>query len=122
GDDQQKPVGQLSGGERNRLHLAKLLRSGGNLLLLDEPTNDLDVDTLRALEEALLAFAGCAMVVSHDRWFLDRIATHVLAFEGESQVRWFEGNFEGYETFRRERLGAEADRPHRITYKKLVRG
>jgi ATPase subunit of ABC transporter with duplicated ATPase domains len=122
GTDQQKPVGKLSGGERNRLHLAKLLRTGGNLLLLDEPTNDLDVDTLRALEEALLAFAGCAVVVSHDRWFLDRIATHVLAFEGDSQVRWFEGNFEAYESFRREQLGAEAERPHRITYKKLVRG
>jgi ATP-binding cassette ChvD family protein len=122
GHDQQKPVGKLSGGERNRLHLAKLLRSGGNLLLLDEPTNDLDVDTLRALEEALLAFAGCAVVVSHDRWFLDRIATHVLAFEGDSRVRWFEGNFEAYESFRREKLGAEADRPKRITYKKLVRG
>jgi energy-dependent translational throttle protein EttA len=122
GADQQKKVGKLSGGERNRLHLAKLLRSGGNLLLLDEPTNDLDVDTLRALEEALLSFAGCAVVVSHDRWFLDRIATHVLAFEGDSQVRWFEGNFEAYESFRHEQLGAEADRPKRITYKKLVRG
>jgi energy-dependent translational throttle protein EttA len=122
GTDQQTRVEKLSGGERNRVHLAKLLRTGGNLLLLDEPTNDLDVDTLRALEEALLAFAGCAVVVSHDRWFLDRIATHVLAFEGDSQVRWFEGNFEAYESFRRELLGAEADRPHRITYKKLVRG
>jgi energy-dependent translational throttle protein EttA len=122
GTDQQTKVGKLSGGERNRLHLAKLLRTGGNLLLLDEPTNDLDVDTLRALEEALLSFAGCAVVVSHDRWFLDRIATHVLAFEGDSQVRWFEGNFEAYESFRHEQLGAEADRPHRITYKKLVRG
>jgi energy-dependent translational throttle protein EttA len=121
GTDQQVKVGKLSGGERNRLHLAKLLRSGGNLLLLDEPTNDLDVDTLRALEEALLSFAGCAVVVSHDRWFLDRIATHVLAFEGDSEVRWFEGNFEAYETFRHEQLGAEADRPKRITYKKLVR-
>jgi ATP-binding cassette ChvD family protein len=121
GTDQQKKVGKLSGGERNRLHLAKLLRSGGNLLLLDEPTNDLDTDTLRALEEALLSFAGCAVIVSHDRWFLDRIATHILAFEGDSQVRWFEGNFEAYESFRREQLGAEADRPHRITYKKLVR-
>jgi ATP-binding cassette ChvD family protein len=121
GTDQQKKVGSLSGGERNRLHLAKLLRSGGNVLLLDEPTNDLDTDTLRALEEALLAFAGCAVVVSHDRWFLDRIATHILAFEGDSQVKWFEGNFEAYESFRRETLGAEADRPHRITYKKLVR-
>ena len=122
GTDQQKKVGKLSGGERNRVHLAKLLRSGGNLLLLDEPTNDLDVDTLRALEEALLAFGGCAVVISHDRWFLDRIATHVLAFEGDSQVRWFEGNFEAYEEERRERLGAEADRPHRVTYKRLVRG
>jgi energy-dependent translational throttle protein EttA len=122
GSDQQQKVAKLSGGERNRLHLAKLLRSGGNLLLLDEPTNDLDVDTLRALEEALLAFAGCAVVVSHDRWFLDRIATHVLAFEGDSQVRWFEGNFEAYESFRHEQLGADADRPKRITYKKLVRG
>jgi ATP-binding cassette ChvD family protein len=121
GTDQQQKVGKLSGGERNRLHLAKLLRSGGNLLLLDEPTNDLDTDTLRALEEALLAFAGCAIVVSHDRWFLDRVATHVLAFEGDSQVRWFEGNFEAYESFRHEQLGAAADRPHRITYKKLVR-
>ncbi len=122
GTEQQKQVAKLSGGERNRLHLAKLLRTGGNLLLLDEPTNDLDVDTLRALEEALLSFAGCAVVVSHDRWFLDRIATHVLAFEGDSQVRWFEGNFEAYESFRHEQLGAEADRPKRITYKKLVRG
>jgi ATP-binding cassette ChvD family protein len=121
GSDQQKRVGKLSGGERNRLHLAKLLRTGGNLLLLDEPTNDLDVDTLRALEEALLSFAGCAVVISHDRWFLDRIATHVLAFEGESQVTWFEGNFEAYEEHRRELLGAEADRPHRITYKRLTR-
>ena len=103
------------------MQLAKLLRSDGNLLLLDEPTNDLDVDTLRAMEEALLAFAGCAVVVSHDRWFLDRIATHVLAFEGDSRARWFEGNFEAYESFRREQLGAEADRPKRITYKKLVR-
>jgi energy-dependent translational throttle protein EttA len=122
GTDQQKKVAKLSGGERNRLHLAKLLRTGGNLLLLDEPTNDLDVDTLRALEEALLAFAGCAVVVSHDRWFLDRIATHVLAFEGDSQVRWFEGNFDAYDAFRHDQLGADADRPHRITYKKLVRG
>jgi sulfate-transporting ATPase len=122
GTDQQRKVGVLSGGERNRVHLAKLLRSGGNLLLLDEPTNDLDTDTLRALEEALLAFAGCAVVISHDRWFLDRIATHVLAFEGDSQVRWFEGNFEAYEAERRARLGAAADRPHRITYKRLVRG
>jgi ATP-binding cassette ChvD family protein len=119
--DQQKNVGKLSGGERNRVHLAKLLRRGGNLLLLDEPTNDLDVDTLRALEQALLDFAGCAVVISHDRWFLDRIATHVLAFEGDSQVVWFEGNFEAYESARRERLGDAADRPHRITYKKLTR-
>ena len=122
GGDQQTKVGKLSGGERTRLHLAKLLKSGGNLLLLDEPTNDLDTDTLRALEEALLSFAGCAVVISHDRWFLDRIATHVLAFEGDSQVTWFEGNFEAYEEHRRELLGAEADRPHRISYKKLVRG
>jgi energy-dependent translational throttle protein EttA len=121
GTDQQKKVGKLSGGERNRLHLAKLLRTGGNLLLLDEPTNDLDTDTLRALEEALLAFAGCAVVISHDRWFLDRVATHVLAFEGDSQVVWYEGNFEAYEEHRRERLGDEADRPHRITYKRLTR-
>ena len=121
GSDQQRKVGVLSGGERNRVHLAKLLRRGGNTLLLDEPTNDLDVDTLRALEEALLAFPGCAVVISHDRWFLDRVATHVLAFEGDSQVVWFEGNFEAYEEHRHERLGAEADRPHRITYKKLVR-
>ncbi len=121
GSDQQRKVGALSGGERNRVHLAKVLRAGGNLLLLDEPTNDLDVDTLRALEEALLAFAGCAVVISHDRWFLDRVATHVLAFEGDSQVRWFEGNFEAYEEHRHERLGAEADRPHRISYKKLTR-
>jgi ATP-binding cassette ChvD family protein len=122
GSDQQARIGDLSGGERNRVHLAKLLRSGGNLLLLDEPTNDLDVDTLRALENALLGFPGCAMVISHDRWFLDRIATHVLAFEGDSQVRWFEGNFEAYEEHRRELLGAAADRPHRLTYKRLVRG
>ena len=119
GSDQQRKVGVLSGGERNRVHLAKLLRRGGNVLLLDEPTNDLDVDTLRALEEALLAFPGCAVIISHDRWFLDRVATHVLAFEGDSQVDWFEGNFEAYEEHRHERLGAEADRPHRITYKKL---
>jgi energy-dependent translational throttle protein EttA len=121
GSDQQRKVGALSGGERNRVHLAKLLRRGGNLLLLDEPTNDLDVDTLRALEEALLSFAGCAVIISHDRWFLDRVATHVLAFEGDSQVLWFEGNFEAYEEHRRGRLGAEADRPHRITYKRLTR-
>jgi sulfate-transporting ATPase len=121
GADQQKRVGDLSGGERNRLHLAKLLRSGGNLLLLDEPTNDLDVDTLRALEDALVGFAGCAVVISHDRWFLDRVATHMLAFEGDSQVVWFEGTHEEYERNRRERLGAEADQPHRIHYKPLVR-
>jgi sulfate-transporting ATPase len=121
GSDQQRKVGALSGGERNRVHVAKLLRRGGNLLLLDEPTNDLDVDTLRALEEALLSFAGCAVIISHDRWFLDRVATHVLAFEGDSQVVWFEGNFEAYEEHRRGRLGAEADRPHRISYKRLTR-
>jgi energy-dependent translational throttle protein EttA len=119
--DQQKRVGTLSGGERNRVHLAKVLRQGGNVLLLDEPTNDLDVDTLRALEQALLDFAGCAVVISHDRWFLDRVCTHVLAFEGDSQVVWFEGNFEAYEEHRHERLGAEADRPHRVSYKKLTR-
>jgi ATPase subunit of ABC transporter with duplicated ATPase domains len=122
GSDQQKLAGVLSGGERNRLHLAKVLLSGGNVLLLDEPTNDLDVDTLRALEEGLLAFPGCAVVISHDRWFLDRIATHVLAFEGESEARWFEGNFSDYEADRHRRLGAEADQPHRIRYKPLVRG
>jgi sulfate-transporting ATPase len=122
GSSQQARIGKLSGGERNRVHLAKLLRSGGNLLLLDEPTNDLDVDTLRALEDALLAFPGCAVVISHDRWFLNRIATHVLAFEGDSQVTWFEGNFDAYEEHRRSVLGAAADRPHRITYKRLVRG
>ncbi|HEY9516829.1 MAG TPA: energy-dependent translational throttle protein EttA [Gemmatimonadaceae bacterium] len=122
GSDQQKRVGDLSGGERNRLHLSKLLKSGGNLLLLDEPTNDLDVDTLRALEEALLGFAGCAVVISHDRWFLDRIATHMLAFEGESEVVWFEGNYKAYMEDLRRRKGAEADQPHRIKYRKLVRG
>jgi sulfate-transporting ATPase len=121
GSDQQKKVGVLSGGERNRVHLAKVLKAGGNVLLLDEPTNDLDVDTLRALEEGLEAFAGCAVVISHDRWFLDRIATHILAFEGESQVRWFEGNFSEYEAVRRKELGADADQPHRIRYKPLVR-
>jgi len=121
GTDQQKRVGDLSGGERNRVHLAKLLRRGGNLLLLDEPTNDLDVDTLRALEEALLDFAGCAVVISHDRWFLDRIATHMLAFEGDSKVRWFDGNYAEYEAFRHKELGAEADRPHRIRYRPLMR-
>ncbi len=121
GADQQKKVGQLSGGERNRVHLAKMLKSGANFLLLDEPTNDLDVDTLRALEDALAEFAGCALVVSHDRWFLDRIATHILAFEGESHVEWFQGNFEDYEADRHRRFGAEADQPHRIRYKPLVR-
>ncbi len=120
GADQQKKVKDLSGGERNRLHLAKLLRSGGNLLLLDEPTNDLDVDTLRALEDALVDFAGCAVIISHDRWFLDRIATHILAFEGESRAVWFEGNYQDYEADRRRRLGTEAERPHRIKYRKLV--
>jgi ATP-binding cassette ChvD family protein len=122
GSDQQKQVGVLSGGERNRVHLAKVLTTGGNVLLLDEPTNDLDVDTLRALEDALEAFPGCAVIISHDRWFLDRVATHVLAFEGDSQVRWFEGNFTEYEAFRRKELGADADQPHRIKYKPLVRG
>jgi ATPase subunit of ABC transporter with duplicated ATPase domains len=122
GATQQRKVGSLSGGERNRLHLAKLLRTGCNLLLLDEPTNDLDVDTLRALEEALLNFAGCAVVISHDRWFLDRIVTHILAFEGDSEVVWFEGNYQDYEADRKRRLGAEADQPHRIKYRKLTRG
>ena len=121
GSDQQKQVGVLSGGERNRVHLAKMLRRGGNVLLLDEPTNDLDVDTLRALEDALEAFPGCAVVISHDRWFLDRVATHILAFEGDSQVRWFEGNFSEYEAWRHKELGAEADQPHRIKYNPLVR-
>jgi ATP-binding cassette ChvD family protein len=121
GSDQQKHIGDLSGGERNRVHLAKLLRSGGNLLLLDEPTNDLDVETLRALEEALLDFAGCAVVISHDRWFLDRIATHILAYEGDSKVVWFEGNYADYEADRKRRLGDDADQPHRIKYKKLTR-
>jgi energy-dependent translational throttle protein EttA len=121
GADQQKKVGQLSGGERNRVHLAKMLRSGANLLLLDEPTNDLDVDTLRSLEEALADFAGCAVIISHDRWFLDRIATHILSFEGESQVVWFEGNYQDYEAERKRRLGSEADQPHRIRFKPLTR-
>jgi len=121
GSDQQKRVRDLSGGERNRVHLARMLKSGANLLLLDEPTNDLDVDTLRALEEALLEFAGCAVVISHDRWFLDRIATHILAFEGDSQVVWFEGNYQDYQADRRRRMGAEADQPHRIKYRKLTR-
>ncbi|MGH7374642.1 MAG: ATP-binding cassette domain-containing protein, partial [Candidatus Rokuibacteriota bacterium] len=122
GSDQQKKVGDLSGGERNRVHLATMLKSGGNLLLLDEPTNDLDVDTLRALEDALLSFAGCAVVISHDRWFLNRVATHMLAFEGDSRVVWFEGNYDDYEVDRRKRLGAAADTPHRIRYKPLTRG
>jgi ATP-binding cassette ChvD family protein len=121
GSDQQKKVGQLSGGERNRVHLAKMLKSGANFLLLDEPTNDLDVDTLRSLEEALLDFAGCAMVISHDRWFLDRIATHIIAFEGDSEAVWFEGNYTDYEADRKKRLGAEAEQPHRIRFKPLTR-
>ncbi|KAF0191285.1 MAG: ABC transporter ATP-binding protein [Gammaproteobacteria bacterium] len=124
GSDQQKFVKDLSGGERNRVHLAKLLKSGGNVLLLDEPTNDLDIDidieTLRALEEALLDFPGCAVVISHDRWFLDRIATHMLAFEGDSQVVWFEGNYADYEADKHRRLGTDADQPHRIKYRKLA--
>ncbi|HJO68249.1 MAG TPA: ATP-binding cassette domain-containing protein, partial [Rhodospirillales bacterium] len=120
GPDQQKKVGTLSGGERNRVHLAKTLKTGANLLLLDEPTNDLDVETLRALEEALLRFAGSVMVISHDRWFLDRIATHMLAFEGDSHVEWFEGNHADYEADRRRRLGERADRPHRVTYRRLA--
>jgi ATP-binding cassette ChvD family protein len=121
GPDQEKKVANLSGGERNRVHLAKLLKSGGNLLLLDEPTNDLDVDMLRALEEAILEFSGCAVVISHDRWFLDRIATHILAFEGDSKVVWCDGNYQTYEAQRKERLGMEADQPHRIRYKSLTR-
>jgi sulfate-transporting ATPase len=121
GSDQQKKVGQLSGGERNRVHMAKLLRSGGNLLLLDEPTNDLDVETLRSLEEGLLSFGGCAVVVSHDRWFLDRIATHILAFEGNGQAYWFEGNYKMYEASRKERLGEDADQPTRLQFKPLKR-
>lgn len=121
GADQQKKVGQLSGGERNRVHLAKMLKLGANLILLDEPTNDLDVDTLRALEEALLEFAGCALVISHDRWFLDKIATHILAFEGDSNIEWFEGNYQAYEEDRRRRLGSDADQPHRIKYKPIIR-
>jgi energy-dependent translational throttle protein EttA len=120
GTDQQKLVGALSGGERNRVHLAKLLQSGGNVLLLDEPTNDLDVDTLRALEAGLESFPGCVVVISHDRWFLDRIATHILAFEGDSQVRFFQGNVTDYEAFRRKELGTAADQPHRIRYKRLA--
>ena len=121
GSDQQKLVGQLSGGERNRVQLAKVLTQGGNVLLLDEPTNDLDVDTLRALEDALLEFPGCAVVISHDRWFLDRIATHVLAFEDEAEVVWFEGNFSDYEADRRKRLGVSAEQPHRLRYKPITR-
>ena len=119
--DRQKSVGQLSGGERNRVHLAKMLKTGANLILLDEPTNDLDVDTLRSLEEALQKFAGCAMVISHDRWFLDRLATHILAYEGESHVEWYEGNYSDYEADRKRRLGADADQPTRIKYKRLTR-
>jgi ATPase subunit of ABC transporter with duplicated ATPase domains len=120
GSDQQKKVKDLSGGERNRVHLAKLLKTGGNVLLLDEPTNDLDVDTLRALEEALVNFAGCAVVISHDRWFLDRIATHMLSFEGDSKVTWFEGNYQDYSAWRKKTLGADADQPHRIRYRRLT--
>ena len=120
-NDQQKKVKDLSGGERNRLNMAKLIKSGGNLLLLDEPTNDLDVDTLRALEESLLNFAGCAVVISHDRWFLDRIATHIMAFEGDSKVVWFEGNYQDYEADKKRRLGVQADQPHRIKFKRLTR-
>ena len=121
GTDQSKKVGALSGGERNRVHLAKMLKEGANVILLDEPTNDLDVNTLRAMEEALEEFAGCAVVVSHDRWFLDRVATHILAFEGDSQVTWFDGNFSDYEANKRKRMGLEADQPHRIKYKPLTR-
>ena len=121
GSDQQKKVGMLSGGERNRVHLAKMLKEGANVLLLDEPTNDLDVNTLRALEEALESFAGCAVIISHDRWFLDRIATHILAFEGDSKVVWFEGNYSDYEADKKERLGAAAEIPHRIKYRQLTR-
>jgi len=121
GQDQQKKTSQLSGGERNRVHLAKMLKEGANVILLDEPTNDLDVNTLRALEEALLEFAGCVVVISHDRWFLDRVATHILAFEGDSQVYWFEGNYQEYEENRKQRLGITDDQPHRIKYKKLTR-
>jgi ATPase subunit of ABC transporter with duplicated ATPase domains len=121
GSDQQKKVGMLSGGERNRVHLAKMLKEGANVILLDEPTNDLDVNTLRALEEALENFAGCAVVISHDRWFLDRIATHILAFEGDSKVFWFEGNYSDYEADKKERLGAAAETPHRLKYRQLTR-
>src|SRR3712207_5611891 len=122
GTDQQKKVGMLSGGERNRVHLATMLKEGANVLLLDEPTNDLDVNTMRALEEALENFAGCAVVISHDRWFLDRVATHILAFEGDSHVEWFEGNFSDYEADKRQRLGEDATQPHRIKYRQLTRG
>ncbi len=122
GADQQKSVGQLSGGERNRVHLAKMLKSEANVLLLDEPTNDLDVETLRALEDAIVEFAGCVLVISHDRWFLDRLATHILAFEGDSHMEWFEGNYQDYEADRHRRLGTDADQPHRIKYKPLKRG
>jgi ATPase subunit of ABC transporter with duplicated ATPase domains len=122
GSDQQRRMGTLSGGERNRVHLARMLKQGANVLLLDEPTNDLDVNTMRSLEEALENFAGCAVIISHDRWFLDRVATHILAFEGESQVQFFEGNFTEYEADRKKRLGIEAERPHRITYRKLTLG
>jgi sulfate-transporting ATPase len=121
GSDQQRKVGVLSGGQRNRVHLAKMLKEGANVLLLDEPTNDLDINTMRALEEALENFGGCAVVISHDRWFLDRIATHILAFEGDSKVTFFEGNWSEYEEDRKKRLGAEADRPHRIKYRQLTR-
>ena len=121
GSDQQKKVGMLSGGERNRVHLARMLKEGANVLLLDEPTNDLDVNTLRALEEAIENFGGCVVVISHDRWFLDRIATHILAFEGNSQVVWFEGNYSDYENDRKKRLGAAAEQPHRIKYRQLTR-
>ena len=121
GPDQEKKVGDLSGGERNRVHLAKVMKSGANVIMLDEPTNDLDVDTLRALEEALLAFPGCVLITSHDRWFLDRLATHKIAFEGKSRVVWFEGNYQSYEADRRRRLGVEADQPHRIKYRPLTR-
>ncbi|MBV8060898.1 MAG: ATP-binding cassette domain-containing protein, partial [Alphaproteobacteria bacterium] len=121
GVDQQKKVGVLSGGERNRVHMAKMLKSGANVLLLDEPSNDLDVDTLRALEDAIVSFPGCVVVITHDRWFMDRVATHILAFEGDSQVVWFEGNYQDYEADRKRRLGTDADQPHRIKYKPLVR-
>ena len=122
GSDQQKKVGVLSGGERNRVHMARMLRSGANVILLDEPTNDLDVNTMRALEDALESFAGCAVVISHDRWFLDRLATHILAFESDSAVVWFDGNYSAYEEDRKKRLGIDAERPHRIKYRKLTRG